>query len=40
MNSDRTKSIALGLIVHFAITLRRSARRREADEATPEGAAA
>jgi hypothetical protein len=32
--------VALGLIVHFAITLRRSARRREADEATPEGAAA
>jgi hypothetical protein len=32
--------VALGLIVHFAITLRRSARRREASAASPEGAVA
>ncbi|HVI93671.1 MAG TPA: hypothetical protein VM753_06680, partial [Anaeromyxobacter sp.] len=32
--------VALGLVIHFAITLRRSARRRETADAAPEGAAA
>jgi hypothetical protein len=32
--------VALGLVIHFAITLRRSTRRRGAEAAPPEGAAA